>query len=495
MNPLSPDEILQLSRFALDHADDAAFWSDSEGRLLYANDAAGRALNYPPEDLLGMTLFQLSPELTSELWSQLWKEIKTQNTFDFEFTLKAKDNHTFPVEMTVHAMPTAKQDVLCVFFRDANEKKRLQQLKTEFVSTVSHELRTPMTIIRESVSQVLDGLLGEVPPAQREALYLTLSGIDRLARIINNLLDVSKMEAGKSALRWERLDLVELIREVVETFASRARERGLDLRADLPANPAIIYADYDRLVQVFTNLVGNALKFTEKGKIEVSVRDQAQEIECAISDNGIGIPKEDLGRVFNKFEQLSQPAVTGEKGTGLGLAICKGIVELHQGRIWAESQRGRGSIFYFTLPKRTAQDLFLQKMSSELTLASTTGGNVTAVRFEVKITKKSGSPHTGFFLNGALDELLETIKTHGARKTDFILKDSQAVWLILLNMTKKEATRIVQQILTAYTASLEKHDMAGGIQATSAQCSYPEESKNVQDLMKKLQPGRGKHVS
>src|SRR5262249_5950736 len=152
-------------------------------------------------------------------------------------------------------------------FRDVNEHKQLQQLKNEFVSTVSHELRTPMTIVRESVSQVLDGLLGEVPPPQREALYITLSGIDRLARIINDLLDVSKMEAGKATLRWDRVNLADLIREVVETFSSRARERGLELRMSIPGQEVIVYADYERLVQIFTNLVGNAMKFSEKGHI------------------------------------------------------------------------------------------------------------------------------------------------------------------------------------------------------------------------------------
>ena len=486
MTPLSPQESSQLARFALDHADDAVFWADSDGRLLYANDTTCRTLAYPSAELLQLTVSQLSPEWTPELWSQLWKEIKTRESFAFEFTLRAQDNRVFPVEMTVRRMPLADRDILCAFFRDVNERKRLQQLKNEFVSTVSHELRTPMTIIRESVSQLLDGLLGEVPPPQREALYVTLAGIDRLARIINDLLDVSRMEAGKASLRWDRLNLAELIREVIETFASRARERGLELRAALPPDDVMVYADYDRLMQVFTNLVGNALKFSEKGKIEVSVRESERDIECSVSDTGIGIPREDLGRVFNKFEQLSQPAVTGEKGSGLGLSICKGIIEMHQGRIWAESHHGQGSTFIFTLPKRAAKDLFQQKISGELALAASTGGNVTAVLFKIKNVKKTDAQNPVYFLEGALDELVETIKTHGARKTDLLLKDSQAVWLGLLSMTKKEATRIVQQILSAYSAVLEKNELADGVQVSVTQCTYPEEIKNGKGFMKRL---------
>src|SRR5688572_29623414 len=364
MNPLSSQETLQLTRFMLDHADEAAFGLDGEGRFRYLNEAAIRTLAFPADELHKMTLFQIAPELTPDLWKQLWKEIKAQDVFAFEFSLLTRDNRSLPVEITARRMVLSGEDMVCAFFRDVNERKRLQQLKTEFVSTVSHELRTPMTIIRESVSQVLDGLLGDVPPAQREALYMTLAGIDRLARIINDLLDISRMEAGKASLKWDRLNLTELIREVLDTFAARAKERGLELYATLPAGPVMIYADYDRLAQVFTNLVGNALKFSEKGKIQITVNERDSEVECVVSDTGLGIPQGALDRVFNKFEQLGQPAITGEKGSGLGLSICKGIIELHQGRIWAESRAGEGSSFIFTLPKRAARDLFRQKIAA-----------------------------------------------------------------------------------------------------------------------------------
>ena len=209
-------------------------------------------------------------------------------------------------------------------------------------------------------------------------------------------------------------------------------------------------------------------------------------MECAVSDTGLGIAQEDLGRVFNKFEQLNQPAVTGEKGSGLGLAICKGIVEMHQGHIDVKSQLGKGTTFTFTLPKRTAQDLFQQKIIQELRHAASVGGNISAVHFEIASIKKAESKNADHLFGWALDELVETIKTHGARKTDILLTDSRAVWLCLLNMTQKESVRILEHILSAYKIALEKNDLAASVQITTKRCSYPEEAKTESEFLNAL---------
>src|SRR5262249_1878072 len=157
------------------------------------------------------------------------------------------------------------------FFRDIEERKRLQNLQQEFVSTASHELRSPMTIIREGLSQVLEGLRGDLNDSQRRALTLALNGIDRLGRIIDELLDMSKIESEKLLLRRERIDVAALSREVGGTFQSVANDRGIDLKVTTPAGPVMLYADHDRVIQVMTNLVNNAFKFTEKGQIQIAV--------------------------------------------------------------------------------------------------------------------------------------------------------------------------------------------------------------------------------
>ena len=234
----------------------------------------------------------------------------------------------------------------------ANEElKKIDQLKSEFVSTVSHELRTPLSITKEGISLVLDRVPGSINEKQARILYTAKSNIDRLARIINNLLDISKIEAGQVELKKEKVDLGELIKQTALSFEPKVKEKKLELKINIPKSDISIYADSDRITQVLTNLIGNALKFTEKGKIEISAAQKGNGVECIISDTGIGIPRSNLDRIFEKFRQFGRTSGGGEKGTGLGLFIAKSIILMHKGRIWIESKRGEGSKFIFTVPK------------------------------------------------------------------------------------------------------------------------------------------------
>jgi len=235
--------------------------------------------------------------------------------------------------------------------RDISERKRLEQMRDEFVSTVSHELRTPLSIVREGVSQVSDRLHGEINPKQEHLLSISLSNIDRINRIVAELLDLSRLEAGKLVLKKESIDLVKLAREVVLSFRLLAEAKKIELRQHFPEGTLEGYLDKDKITQVFANLIGNAIKFTEKGFVEVIVRDKNDYIECVVSDSGIGIPEEGIPELFSKFRQISRQSAPGEKGIGLGLVITKSIVELHLGKIWVESKLGEGTKVIFTLPK------------------------------------------------------------------------------------------------------------------------------------------------
>ena len=234
------------------------------------------------------------------------------------------------------------------------ELEKLDKLKSEFVSIVSHELRTPLSITKEGVSLVLDGVAGDINPQQNKILTTSKNNIDRLARIINSLLDISRIESGRMELKNKIVDLRALINSVITLFALKVKEKGLELRTDLPQNKALtLYVDEDKLIQVFTNLIDNSLKFTEKGFICISLVEKEEELEFVVSDTGIGIAAEDLPRVFNKFMQFGRTAGAGEKGTGLGLSIAKGLVELYGGKIRVESEVAKGSKFIFSLPKRS----------------------------------------------------------------------------------------------------------------------------------------------
>lgn len=238
-----------------------------------------------------------------------------------------------------------------IILRDITKEKEIDAMKSEFVSTVSHELRTPLSITKEGISLVLDGITGEINEKQRKILLTSRDNMDRLARIINNLLDISKIESGKIELKREPIDMNALVSRVARSFESRIKSKGLDLKLDIADKSVMVYADSDKLIQVLTNLIGNACKFTQKGRIEVFCHDKDDKAECSVMDTGVGISPDDLSRVFEKFQQFTRIPGAGEKGTGLGLSIVKALVELHNGKIWAESTIGKGSKFSFSLPK------------------------------------------------------------------------------------------------------------------------------------------------
>lgn len=230
--------------------------------------------------------------------------------------------------------------------------KKVGELKDEFVGTVSHELRTPLTLIKEGISVVLDGIQGELNAQQKKMLGIAFNNIDRLGHIVNNILDISKIESGKMEIRRRLVNFTAAVSEVVEGFEPPARQRGLELKRNFSHEKEIkIFADKDEITQVLDNLIANAMKFTASGHIEISIIEEGDSVTCAVSDTGRGLSKEDVSKAFNKFQQFGRTYGPGEKGTGLGLAICKGIIEMHGGKIWVESELGKGSRFIFRLPK------------------------------------------------------------------------------------------------------------------------------------------------
>jgi signal transduction histidine kinase len=235
--------------------------------------------------------------------------------------------------------------------------RRLQELdrvKSDFLLNVSHELRTPLTAIKGSVDNLLDGITGHLNEPQRKYLLRIKSNADRLVRLINDLLDLARIEEGRVQVTPTFFSLFGLARELLETLRPVAAKKDLDLELIHPQDPLIVHADRDKVGQILMNLIGNAIKFTPPGgQIEIELTgEQEERATTRISDTGEGIPPEELARVFDKFYQVQLGLEAKAKGTGLGLSIAKGLVELQGGRIWAESQVGHGSRFYFTLPRR-----------------------------------------------------------------------------------------------------------------------------------------------
>lgn len=230
--------------------------------------------------------------------------------------------------------------------------KEVNRLKSEFISVVSHEIRTPLSIAKEGIMIVLDGLTGPLSEAQRKILKSANENADRLANIIEKLLSVSRIESGRLKIENKRIDMVEVARKTASGLAARARDKGLDFKLNLPDKEIYIDADEELVTDVALNLIGNAVKFTDSGRIEIAVLDSENEVIFSVADTGRGISRKDASKVFDKFQQFGRKEGPGEKGTGLGLSIAKGIIEKHGGKIWFEGELGKGSKFSFSLPKK-----------------------------------------------------------------------------------------------------------------------------------------------
>ena len=262
-----------------------------------------------------------------------------------------KDGSTFDIEVSATPLPGDTRGGRVAVIRDISERKAVDRLKNEFISTVSHELRTPLTSIRGSLGLIEGGVAGEVPERARELVRIARANADRLIRLINDILDLEKMEAGKLELRRRFLDLSALVDATVAELRGMAEADGIELHHDLRALPRI-NADPDRLQQVLTNLLSNAIKFSPPAA-PVTVRAFEKSPGTArieVEDVGPGIPATMIDRLFRKFEQLDGSDGRARGGTGLGLAISRSIVEQHGGRIGVQSEPGVRTVFWFELP-------------------------------------------------------------------------------------------------------------------------------------------------
>jgi len=230
--------------------------------------------------------------------------------------------------------------------------RQASQAKSAFLASMSHELRTPMNAILGFTELLLDGVYGEPPPALTQPLADIQTSGRHLLRLINGVLDLSKIEAGRMELNLADYAVVDVIAMVHSSLRSLAAEKGLEFVTAVPDGLPSARGDVGRITQCLLNLAGNALKFTQQGRVEVRVEHEDDQLLYRVSDTGIGITPEQLHDLFTEFRQADATVASEFGGTGLGLSITKKFVELHGGRIWVESERGKGSTFFFTVPVR-----------------------------------------------------------------------------------------------------------------------------------------------
>ena len=333
--------------------------------IVSGNPASIKIFGFENEEELKKTNpVELSPEYQpdgqkSSIQAQKILELTHENgSYYFEWKHKIKNGKEFDAMVLLNTIEIDGNKLVQATIRDITELKTAQEkaqealeMKAKFVSTASHELRTPLTAIKESINVVFSEMTGQINDDQKEFLGIAKRNVDRLARLINDVLDFQKMTAGKMDFVMKANNLNEIIRQVADTMESLMQEKGLTLEMSLADNIKDFNFDSDKITQVLTNLMNNAIKFTDKGSIKISTSIQDRFVITSVEDTGFGIKPEDIARLFKEFEQLETPDDDRKiGGTGLGLAICKKIIEKHNGTIWATSGYRKGTIFSFQLP-------------------------------------------------------------------------------------------------------------------------------------------------
>ncbi|MCM8792714.1 MAG: ATP-binding protein [Candidatus Omnitrophica bacterium] len=299
----------------------------TKGFIFVGTESSGAVLTAGNEELIGILANQISQAL--------------ENARLFEKTWQAQQELERKIEEKTMQLSSALEEI-----------KLISKRKTDFVSAVSHELRTPLTSIKGYASILLSESLGPLSEAVKERLEKINRHSNELTKLVNDLLDISRIEAGKIVMKEEVLNLKEIILEVLDLINVQLKEKEIKLTVDLAKDAEYVLADRQQLERVFINLLGNALKFTPpKGKIFIKTSSIDKLCQIDITDTGIGIPQESLRSIFDEFYRVDNPINQQVKGSGLGLSLVKRIVEAHGGNIWVRSKLNEGSTFSFTIPK------------------------------------------------------------------------------------------------------------------------------------------------
>lgn len=347
-----------LDRFKniLDNTLDMIFMFEPDTlRFIYLNRGAVETMGYTREELLGMTPYQIKPLMPEPKFREFIAPLLSgeKASLSFETVHRRKDGSDFPVEVFLQLVREKDEKGLFVaIVRDVTERKKVDRLKNEFVSTVSHELRTPLTSIRGSLGLILGGVAGDLAPQAKSLLDIAHKNSERLVRLINDILDIEKIESGKMQFDFKPQELMPIVLHAIETNRAYGEQHDVKFEVIASLQQAKVNVDNDRLVQVISNLLSNAAKFSPNGgRVEIAVTHEPGFIRVGVSDHGPGIPDDFHDKIFQKFSQADSSDTRAKGGTGLGLSITKAIVEKMGGEIGFESREGAGTTFYFKLPE------------------------------------------------------------------------------------------------------------------------------------------------
>jgi two-component system, OmpR family, sensor histidine kinase VicK len=343
----------------LDSVGDGIYGIDLDGRIVFVNKVGANLLGYMPEEMQGELLHPLVHHSRSDGTPYPLDECPIHATLHRHSPLRVRnevfwrrDGISIPVEYVVCPMVDGgKVTGAVIAYQDVTERRLLDRMKDEFISTVSHELRTPLTSLRAALGLIAGGALAARPDKAEQMLEVAMGNCNRLVHLVNDILDFESIDSGKLRLDRVEVSANEVLRRATGLQDPQAKRAGLRFRIE--AEPINLWVDIDRIVQTLSKLVSNAIKFSPPNS-EICLRAHAlsdAEALIEVQDNGRGIPPEMLDTIFDRFQQVDASDSRDIGGTGLGLALCRGLVDLHGGKIWAESAIGRGSSFFFTVPR------------------------------------------------------------------------------------------------------------------------------------------------
>jgi PAS domain S-box-containing protein len=495
----------------MDRVPDVIYFKDTRGRFIMVNQAHAKGLGLKPQELIGKSDFDLFPKERAEMMikddlyvmksgkpiiDKIERATRPDGEDNYVSTTKIpRFNKGGKVVGLVGITRDITHRMHLERIKDEKERieKKLQMLegvnkvKSEFVAVLSHELRTPLAIANESLRQIYEEPPGLVDQRQRKLLSMTKNNLERLGRLIDNLLDMSRVEKHKLRLHYSLVNFNDLVMGSAGYFRKLAQGKSISLKYSLPPLQTNIFVDGERITQVITNLLNNAIKFTEQnGEITLEVKILENKIRVAVIDTGIGIDKGDLKKLFNRFTQVSSFMESAGKGLGLGLSISKELVELHGGEIWVESTPGVGSRFYFTLPKiysihildKRNREKINQLLSHSLSVYLI---NISIIHFnEFKRTLKA--KHESLFtdLKRIIKDALDELPDKQRRKPPLVLQDSHygISSIIFPEADDKETARLcdaLKERIKSYFAGLRNENIFINLGIIS----YPEHVKTA----------------
>lgn len=373
----SLERLSRQSELILNSAGEGIYGLNCHGKITFVNPAAARMLGYGVKELINLFMHEVVKHSKPDgvryflednpIYATLQNGTVQHVTDDIFYR---RDGSKFPVEYVSTPIREQKKIVgAVVIFKDITERQIIERMKDEFVSVVSHELRTPLTSIRSALGLLARGSLNNQPEKSQRMLEIAFDNTNRLVRLINDILDIERINSGKVTMHKQTCNAADLMIQAVDEM--RAMAEKAEIHLELTPASVQLWADPDRIIQTITNLLSNAIKFSPPGStvwlsVELQQEGKVRKADCVeknkfttsptsyllfqIKDQGRGIPEDKLETIFDRFQQVDASNSRHQGGTGLGLAICRSIVQQHGGKIWAESILGKGSTFYFTLP-------------------------------------------------------------------------------------------------------------------------------------------------